>query len=103
MITDQLKSVQPIQNSVDAVNKIVDSGVTVAVASNYTGETKEAWMRVAHHFGFKVRASEPTWSRPLHPDGLRPYMSLAILPQVDEAMSCADVPNPGRDGFKVRG
>jgi hypothetical protein len=58
VVTDQLKSVQPIQGAIDAVNQIIASGVTVAVASNYTGETKDAWMRVANHHGFKARERE---------------------------------------------
>ena len=44
----------------------------MAAASNYSGDTADAWMRTANHNGIKM----------------------------DDSMSCAEVPNPGREGFQ---
>jgi len=69
-VIDQLKSTKPIAGAADAVRALQAKGLKVAIASNFSGEAKDAWSRTGHFHGF-----EP-----------------------DASMACAEVPNPGREG-----
>jgi phosphonoacetaldehyde hydrolase len=69
VILDQLKGTKPVSGAVDAFRALKNRGLKVAIATNFSAEAADAWLRTAHHFGF-----EP-----------------------DASMSCAEVPNPGRD------
>jgi len=70
IVIDELRGVKPIRGAPEAIRSIQEQGMQVGIASNYTGEVMDAWLRVTHHHGFQSSC----------------------------AMSCAEVPNPGRDG-----
>jgi phosphonoacetaldehyde hydrolase len=67
---EELKTVKSVNGANDAIKALQDQGIKVAAASNFSGETMATWMRIAHANGFEF----------------------------DDCMSCADVPNPGREG-----
>jgi len=68
LVLDNLKTTKPVAGAVDAVRALQAKGLKVAIASNFSGEAKDAWARTAHFHGI-----EP-----------------------DASMACAEVPNPGR-------
>lgn len=70
LVQDNLRSTKPVSGALEAVQALQDQGLQIAIASNFSGEAKDAWSRVASHHGFEISTS----------------------------MSCADVANPGREG-----
>jgi len=70
IIVDEVKTVKPVSGAQDAIKSIKDLGLKVAVAANFTGDACDAWLRHTNFHGFEI----------------------------DGCMSCADVPNPNREG-----
>jgi len=69
-IRDEVHKVKPVRGAVEVATGLQARGIKVAIASDFNAEAMDPWMRVAHANKFEV----------------------------DGSMSCADVPNPGREG-----
>jgi len=69
-IKDHLNRVKAVPGAADVVRSLQAEGLKVAIASTFSGEVHDHWMRVSHSQGFTF----------------------------DEALGCADVQNPGREG-----
>jgi len=69
-VREEAKLVKAIRGAPDVVSALRGSGTKVALASGFNSEAMESWLRVANANGLEF----------------------------DGHMSCADVPNPGREG-----
>jgi phosphonoacetaldehyde hydrolase len=70
IIVDEVKTVKPVSGAQEAMGAITAKGLKVGITAAFTGEAADAWLRHAHFHQF----------------------------QVDACMSCAEVPNPNREG-----
>jgi phosphonoacetaldehyde hydrolase len=72
-VNSEVHRAKAIRGAVECVSMAQASGIKVAVASDFNAEAMDPWLRVAHANGFDL----------------------------EHSLSCADVPNPGREGTFV--